>query len=96
MPLYTKEFYDFGLKCGDGTAYLMSVPEELMQNYTPHRFKQQKQDEITAEAYDFIVNCKNIKAILSGHLHKDFEGNINDDLCQLTTGMSTVREIHID
>lgn len=96
VPLYTMEFYDFAINCDGDPAYLMSVPEELMQNYTPHRFQQQKQDEITAEAYDFIVNCKNIKAILSGHLHEDFEGKINEEMCQITTGMSTIREIYID
>lgn len=73
----------------------MSVPEELMKNYTQHRFEQQLQDEITSEAYNFIANCKNIKAILSGHLHKNFEGKVNDTICQITTGISTIREIHI-
>lgn len=96
VPLYTKEFYDFIVNKDGYPAYLMSVPEELMKNYTPHRYEQQKQDEITTEAYNFIVNSKNIKAILSGHLHDDFEGRINDDLYQISTGKTTVREIYID
>ncbi len=96
IPLYTKEFYDFMLKSDGTPVYLMSVPEDLMQDYTPHRFEQQKQDEITAEAYNFIVNCKKIRAILSGHLHKNFEGKIIGNICQFTTGCSTVREIYID
>ena len=74
----------------------MSVPEELMQSYTPHRYEQQKQDEITAEAYDFIVTCKNIKGILAGHLHKDFAAMIHNDIHQLLTGCSTIREVYID
>jgi len=95
-PLYTKELYDFASKKPGSPAYLMSVPEELMQGYSPDRFEQQKQDEITAKAYDFIVNCKNIKGILSGHLHKDFEGMIGNDIPQLVTGCSTVREVYFD
>ena len=74
----------------------MSVPEELMQSYTPHRYEQQKQDEITAEAFNFIVTCKNIKGILAGHLHKDFEGMIHNDTPQLITGCATIREVYFD
>lgn len=96
VPLYTKEFYDFMLSYDGMPAYLMSVPEDMMHGYSSHRFEQQKQDEITAESYAFIVNCKNIKAILSGHLHKNFEGKIIDDTYQFTTGCSTIREIYID
>ncbi len=96
VPLYTKEFYDFEINCDGYPAYLMSVPEELMKNYTSDRFEQQSQDKITAEAYDFIVNCNKIKAILSGHLHENFEGMVNDNIYQITTGCSTIREIYID
>ena len=96
VPLYTRELYDLEVKQKGDPAYLMSVPEELMQSYTPHRYEQQKQDEITAEAFDFIVNCKNIKGILAGHLHKDFEGMINNDTPQLITGCETVREVYFD
>ncbi len=96
IPLYTREFYDFSITYDNDPANLMSVPEDLMQNYIPHRFEQQKQDDITAQAYSFIVNCKNIKAILSGHLHKNFEGKLSENTYQITTGISTVREIYID
>ncbi len=96
VPLYTRELYDLEVEQKGDPAYLMSVPEELMQSYTPHRYEQQKQDEITAEAFDFIVNCKNIKGILAGHLHKDFEGMINNDTPQLITGCETVREVYFD
>ena len=96
VPLYTRVLYDLEVEQKGDPAYLMSVPEELMQSYTPHRYEQQKQDEITAEAFDFIVNCKNIKGILAGHLHKDFEGMINNDTPQLITGCETVREVYFD
>lgn len=94
-PLYSREFYDFSRE-GEGTpAYLMSVPDELMKDYSEDRFEQQKQDELTAEAYDFIVNCDSIKALITGHIHKNFEGYINDKL-QIATDVTTVRDIYID
>ena len=96
VPLYMRELYDFEVKRDGDPAYLMSVPEDLMLSYAPHRYEQQKQDETTAEAFEFIVNCKNIKGILAGHLHKDFEGMINNNTFQIITGCSTIREIYID
>jgi len=95
-PIFTKELYDFTTDGQGSPAYLMSVPEELMLNYSPERFEQQKQDEITKEAYDFIISNKNIKAILTGHIHEDFECKINDTTLQISTGVSTVRDIFID
>lgn len=95
-PLYSKEFYDFTTNKEGGPAYLMSVPEELMTDYSKDRYEQQKEDEITAQAYSHIVNCKNIKAILSGHIHENFEGYISEELYQIATGLSSVREIYID
>lgn len=96
IPLYTKEFYAFSRQYETNPANLLSVPEEFMQNYSPYRYEQQKQDEKTAEAYDFIVNCKNIRAILAGHIHQNFEGDVSESIRQITTDPSTVREIYID
>lgn len=96
VPLFTNELYDFMINRDGLPAYLMSVPEDMMRDYSPHRFEQQKQDEITFEAYNFIVNCKNIRAVLTGHLHKNYEGKISGDTYQFATGCSTVREIYID
>lgn len=96
VPLFTKELYDIEVIKENDPANLMSVPEELMINYSSHRYEQQEQDEITEKAYDFIVNCKNIKAILAGHIHKDYEGKLTDDIIQVTTDCNTIREIYID
>lgn len=94
-PLYTREIYDFSREGESVPAYLMSVPDELMRDYPENRFIQQKQDDLTAEAYDYIVNCEAIKALLTGHIHKDFEGFINNKL-QIATDIATLREIYID
>ncbi len=94
-PLYTREIFDYSREGESVPAYLMSVPEELMKDYPKDRYEQQKQDELTAEAYDYIVNCDAIKALITGHIHKDYLGLINGKL-QISTDVATVREIYID
>lgn len=96
-PLYTRELFDF-MREGeseDTPAYLMSVPEELMKNYSEDRFIQQKQDALTAEVFDYIVNCDAIKALITGHIHRDYVGVINGKI-QIASDVSTLREIYID
>ena len=73
----------------------MSVPEELMKDYSPDRYEQQKEDSITAEAFDYIISCDEIKALLTGHIHTDFEGLINGKI-QIATDVDTLREISVD
>lgn len=92
-PLFNKETYDFSLKNeGENSpAYLMSVPEELMKKYSPERYEQQKEDETTAKAYSFIMNCSVIKGIFAGHIHHDFETMLRPDLPQIVTGLSSGR-----
>lgn len=94
-PLYARELFDFVREGESGPAYLMSVPEELMSDYSEDRFVQQRQDDLTAQVYDFIVNCDSIKALLTGHIHKDYEGLINGKI-QIASDVSTIRDIFID
>ncbi len=94
-PLYTRELYEFSRGGKSVPAYLMSVPDELMRDYSEHRYEQQKEDGITAEAYSFIVGCEAIKALLTGHIHMDFEGFVNGKP-QIATDVNTLREIYID
>ena len=94
-PLYSKELYDNEVKKEGDPAYLMAVPEELMKDYSPHRFEQQLADDVTREAYNYIINSTTIKAILTGHLHCDYECVLNGSVKQLVTGVSTLREIYI-
>lgn len=96
VPLYAPDIYDYQINTlGNTDAALMNVPEEKMSFYSEHRFRQQKSDETTAESYDYIVNEKAIRFILTGHLHYDFESHINGRLTQYVTGISTLRHIVI-
>lgn len=95
-PLYAADLYAFkrGLQEND-PAYLMNTPADKMAYYPPDRVRQQTADKTTAEAYDFIAHCPQIRAILAGHLHFDFEGKVTPRLPQIVTGCSTLRTVNI-
>ncbi|MDD5603132.1 MAG: metallophosphoesterase [Eubacteriales bacterium] len=91
-PLYEPDLYKKKIANAD-SAFLVSTPTELMSAYTEYRFKQQLADEMTLEATEYIKNELLIKAIISGHLHFDYEGKVTDRLPQYVTGKNTAREI---
>lgn len=93
-PLYEKSLYNHHRnKKEHSPVYLMNVPQEKMEYYSPERYKQQRADLITEKAYDYILSEPAIKAILAGHLHYDFESTINQNLPQFITGCSTIRKV---
>lgn len=95
-PLYNEEIYNFAVKGNhDEPAYLMCVPEEKMSGYSPERYEQQKEDTVTREAYRYISESRKIKAILSGHLHHDFETELFGSIPQFVAGIGSAREIII-
>ncbi|MBO4539548.1 MAG: metallophosphoesterase [Clostridia bacterium] len=93
-PLYTKELYDASV-VDDGSAYLMAVPETLMKNYPAEKYAQQKADEITYAAYDYIVSRDCIKGILCGHLHIDFETKVGGRIPQYVVGLDSMRVVTV-
>ncbi len=93
-PLYCEELYRYELERNKGAcAYLMAVPEEKMAGYEASRYRQQKGDETTREAYEYICSQPMIRAILAGHLHKSGEYAVNDRLTQYVTGTNTLRVV---
>ena len=95
-PLYSEDLMSFHKeKEKNSVYYQMAVPEKYMEGYSEHRYKQQKADAVTQEAYDLIVSCPLVKAVVTGHLHFDFEGKIHDTLPQIVTGCTTLRELCI-
>ena len=93
-PLYTKDLYDASV-VDDGSAYLMAVPESLMKNYPAEKYAQQKADETTYGAYDYIVRQDCIKGILCGHLHIDFETKVAGRIPQYVVGLDSMRVVTI-
>lgn len=93
-PLYEPELYKISMNRKE-CAYLTSTPEDLMQSYSEHRYKQQKADEITLETTELIKSEPLVKAIFTGHLHFDYEGILTDTICQYVTGIGTGRVIEV-
>ena len=95
-PLYSSEalalLRENGLRPQDA-AYLMAVPEEEMRAYDDHRYRQQLADETTRTALDWLCAQPLLKAVLTGHLHKDFDAQLRPGLRQYAVGCETVRRI---
>ena len=93
-PLFSKELYDITMS-DSPCAYLTDVPEELMRNYPPDRYEQQLADSITHQTVEFIRTQPLIKAVIAGHIHKNYEGIVFDRIHQYTTACTTVRLFEI-
>ena len=92
-PLYTESLYDFVKARGGDSVSLMATPVEKMDWYSQHRFRQQKADAVTQEAYDYIMAEPLIKAIITGHLHVNYEESLASGTVQFVTSCTDVREI---
>lgn len=95
VPLYTQECYDLMITEKRKYASLVCVPEDKMQIYPPERYEQQKEDKITRQMYDFILNQSLVKLVICGHVHKNFEAVLPSGVPQLITGTDTARIIDI-
>jgi len=93
-PLYEPVLYERMMKTSD-CAYLTAVPENLMQAYPENRFTQQLADEITRETVAYIRDEARIKAIITGHLHFNYEGIFGDRIPQVVTSCTDLRRIEI-
>ena len=91
-PLYEEKLFAIRTQ-NRPVAFLAGVPEHLMGDYPPKRFEQQLADEITRETLEYIHHEPLIKAILSGHIHHNYEGLVGDRIPQLTTALSDIRLI---
>jgi metallophosphoesterase len=93
-PLYEKTLFDNQIQ-KDNCAYLVGVPDNLISGYPFDRRVQQKANDCTKAALEFISKEKKVKAILAGHLHYDYEGKFAGTIPQIITGKDTLREIEI-
>ena len=94
-PLYEPQLYDLMMQKGS-CAYLVAVPEELMQGYSAHRFEQQRADEATLQTVEYIHREAQIKAILAGHLHFNYEGVVGERIPQIITSCTDLRMVRFD
>ena len=91
-PLYEPALYDIQMHKAP-CAYLVDVPEEKMRTYPPDRYEQQLSDAITKETVAYIKAEKQIKAIITGHLHANYEGMVDGRIPQIMTACDDVRVI---
>lgn len=91
-PLFEKNLFDLRMQESNNAA-LVGVPKELMQGYPEKRFIQQLADETTLETIDFIKNESKIKAIITGHLHFNYESELYGRIPQIITSCIDIRLI---
>ena len=91
-PLYEEKLYAIRIQ-NNPVAFLAGVPEHLMGAYPPKRYEQQLADEITRETLEYIHHEPQIKAILAGHIHHNYEGLVGGRIPQITTAISDIRLI---
>ena len=87
-PLFEQSLFDYHFEHTpyETCTYLTGVDEDHLERYSEFRAYQQRPDELTLRMIDYIKNEPNIKAILTGHLHFNYESNITPSLPQFVTG----------
>lgn len=98
-PIHTDALYDVMMnEKKQPCAYLVGTPTELMQCYPEHRYNQQLADAPTNRFIEYISHEPAIRAILAGHLHFNWEGELPWGIMQYVTGggfLGDAREIEI-
>jgi 3',5'-cyclic AMP phosphodiesterase CpdA len=94
-PIHEMTLYHL-MRAQNPCAYLVGVPEELMQDYPADRFAQQNADEITKKTVEFIKTEPLVKAIIAGHIHLNYRGYLTEHIPQITTSCTDIRIIEID
>ena len=86
-PLFEQSLYDCHMaEHGSECTYLVGCDEEHLLPYSEFRAVQQRPDEPTLRMIDYIKSEPCIKAILTGHLHFNFESDVAEGLPQFVTG----------
>lgn len=96
-PLYDEETYDYMInKCGNKCAFLMNVPDELVDLYDESLHYHHRATEVTKEAHKYILEEPLIKAVFAGHIHHVFESKPNDKTMQFVVGGGAARIVEIE
>ena len=87
-PIYTDDLYEeMMVRRKSACAYVCGCPAEKMACYDAHRRKQQQPYFATNEFIDYVKNEPLIKALITGHLHFNYEGELVPGKMQyVTTG----------
>lgn len=84
-PLYSAETYEKIMKGkpSDEPPYLCGCPETLLKNLNEHRFRQQCPDDITYRFIELCNGSKNLKAVLTGHIHRPLFSHLESGAVQI-------------
>lgn len=88
VPWYTADLYHELMvnRASKTGASLAGCPAEKVETYPAERCIQQMPTKEDMEAFDYIINTPQIKLLLAGHLHFDFETTFKSGLKQFVTG----------
>ena len=93
-PLYEKSLFEHQLKVShDPVAFLCGVPDVYTNTYPDAERLAQKTDNVTARMIEYIASEPLIRAVLTGHLHYDYQSTLFDRIPQIVTGKSTLRTV---
>jgi len=85
-PLFEQSLYDYHMAIpGADCSYLVGCDEAHLLPYSEFRAVQQRPDRPTLDMIDLIKGEPLIKAVLTGHLHFDFESMLTPTLPQYVT-----------
>ena len=86
-PIHTDDLYhEMMVNRRNECAYLVGTPDELLTPYSDHRRRQQRPDAATLAFLDRVKRAPEVKAILAGHLHFNFQTTLFGRIGQYVTG----------
>ena len=85
-PLYTPELYtECVINRGNPCAYCIGTPQEKMQNYDDHRYRQQVTTPQTWRFLDYFYSLDLVKGVFAGHMHWNHESRLPNGVMQYVT-----------
>ncbi len=84
VPLYTPRLAEKILE-KNVCAYVTGAPREMYTKYPNDRRLQQNPDRATLEMIDYILSEPQIKAVIAGHVHLNFEEPLANGVPQICT-----------
>ena len=96
-PLYDEKFYNVMInnlhnKC----AFLMNVPDELVDLYPEELHYHHRATEVTKAAYKYILEEPLIKAVFAGHIHFAIDSRTNETTLQYVVGGGYARIVEVE
>ena len=98
-PLFEQSLYERSVGFwSDHSAYVVGCDEEHLLTYPEFRAVEQRPTQATKRFMDYVNSEKQIKALLAGHLHFEFESRLPGGMMQYVTNRGddgSAREITI-